>query len=32
MVVASYENRTEAIFGHNRLVNTLNFYKQPEIG
>jgi len=32
MVVASYENRTEAIFGHNRLVNTLHFYEKPEIG
>lgn len=32
MVVASYANRTEAIFGHGRMVAALRFYETPEIG
>jgi hypothetical protein len=32
MVVASYASRTEAIFGHGRLVSALGFYEKPEIG
>ena len=32
MVIASYRDRTEAIFGHGRLVSALGFYEKPEIG
>jgi hypothetical protein len=32
MVVASYACRTEAIFGHGRLVSALSFYENPEVG
>jgi hypothetical protein len=31
MVVASYASRTEAIFGHGRLVSALGFYEMAEI-
>ena len=32
MVIATYRDRTEAIFGHGRLVSALGFYEKPEIG
>ena len=32
MVIATYRDRTEAIFGHGRLVSALGFYEKAEIG
>lgn len=32
MVIQTYTNRVDAVFGHRRLVATLNFFVKPEVG